>query len=214
MKADQLTVREEQQALTRQRILEACAVLALRYGGLDDPARFTYQRVAELAGVSERTVYRLFPTKKDLSDAFLDARTLTRGEPLPSDLGDLAPFLRRVCHAWDAQFPRSDDDPVAPAGDAEDGHDAGGDESSRSRDRVVEAAVALAVGDAVPPEQRRAIAGVVRLVLSLRSVAQTAARFDLTLAEAGEAHAWAVDTLVQALRREEVPPWTPNAPRP
>ena len=196
-------VRDEQHAMTRRRILDACAELALREGGLDDPAVFTYARVAELAGVSERTVYRAFPTKNDLTAAFLDEATLTRGEPIPTDAADLAPFVRRVTRAWDEQFPSRADGRRRRRRSASTADEANA--ARLARDRAIETATASALPEGMKPAERRAVGGVIRLLTSFRSVAQTAARFDVTLAEAGEAHAWAIDSLITALQRAEVP---------
>ncbi len=199
MNTARLPVREEQQAATRRRILDACADLALRHGGLDDPELFTFARVAELAGVSERTVYRAFPTKRELSAAFLDEAVLTGGEALPTDLASISGFLRRVTQSWSERFPPTLDTtpPVAPGTTTGAGEEE--DTGRATRDHAV-----LAMVEALPPDgrteaQRRAVAGVLRHLISLRSVAQTAARFQVTLADAGEAHAWAVDTLSQSL---------------
>ena len=208
MTAERLTVREEQAGVTRRRILDACAELALRHGGLDDPALFTYARVAELAGVSERTVYRAFPTKNDLTAAFLNEATLTQGEPIPTDAAELGSFLRRICRAWDEQFPVRDTDDTGrrPFGDPVPEADAVALDGRRARDHAIRDAVAAAVPD-TPAAGVGAVAGVVRMLVSLRSVAQTSARFDVSLATAGDAHAWAVETLINALRNKEVAPW-------
>ena len=58
-------LRDEQTALTRQRIVRAMADLLLT----GHPASFSVPAVAERAGVSVRTVYRYFPTKELLLDA-------------------------------------------------------------------------------------------------------------------------------------------------
>ncbi len=197
-----MTVREEQLEVTRRRILDACALLALGHGGLDDPTLFTYARVAELAGVSERTVYRAFPTKQALSAAFLDASALTQGEAAPTEAGQLAGFLRRVCHAWSERFPTLEADRAAAlaARDNDDWRDTLGGRSTR--DRAVVASVTAALHEVMTVEEQRGVAGVIRLLASLRSVAQTAARFDLTLAQAGDAHAWAIETLIASLQRD------------
>jgi AcrR family transcriptional regulator len=200
------TVREEQLAVTRRRILEACAELALRHGGLEDPSLFTFARVAELAGVSERTVYRAFPTKLDLTRAFLQESTLTMGRPLPADATSLGPFVRSVSAAWDAQFPTG---VHGAAGDHTESATKGvEDEAARAasaRDASLRAALATVMPDDVPAEMADAVCGVFRTLWSLRNVADTAARAGVTLREAGDAHAWAIETLIAALQRGEVP---------
>lgn len=59
-------LREQQAEQTRERILEAMAEV-LEDENLDE---VTFAAVAKQAQVSERTVYRHFPTKEDLSQAF------------------------------------------------------------------------------------------------------------------------------------------------
>ena len=206
------SVREEQSALTRRRILEACAELALRHGGFDDPEAFTYARVAELAGVSERTVYRAFPTKRELTAAFLDEAVLTGGEDLPAAASDLGAFLRRVSRLWEEAYPASPSGPADPGSTGDSGAAAAtaddlAADRRRARDVRVEAALASELPATMAPAERRALAGVVRLLLSFRSIVQTSTGFDVPLADAGQAHAWAVDTLIGAIQRGEVAPW-------
>ena len=199
-------MREEQLAVTRRRILEACAELALRHGGLEDPSLFTFARVAELAGVSERTVYRAFPTKLDLTRAFLQESTLTMGRPLPADATSLGPFLRSVCAAWDAQFPTGVHDAVGDYTEPETkGVDDEASRAASARDASLRAAIATVMPEDVPPETADAVCGGFRTLWSSRNVAHTAARSAVTLREAGDAHAWAIETLIEALQRGDVP---------
>ena len=92
MKVDERgSLRQEQRSVARSRVLAACVELAVRHGGFSHPERFTYARIAELAGVSERTVYRLFPTKAELVRAYIEDRSLTGGRPVPTDSPDPTP---------------------------------------------------------------------------------------------------------------------------
>jgi AcrR family transcriptional regulator len=61
-----LSLREKQLDLTREAILEAFAAEVVE-GGLDE---LSFRSVAERAGVSERTVFRHFPTREELIDGF------------------------------------------------------------------------------------------------------------------------------------------------
>ena len=59
-------LRRRQQAATRDAILEATGLL-VEAEGLD---ALSYAAIAAKAGVQERTVYRHFPTKGELLEAF------------------------------------------------------------------------------------------------------------------------------------------------
>ncbi|MEM9566208.1 MAG: TetR/AcrR family transcriptional regulator [Actinomycetota bacterium] len=67
-------LRAERRAVTRERIVQA----ALSLMADDDPAAVSMPAVAEVAGISLRTLYRYFPTKGELLDAagaWFDGRT-------------------------------------------------------------------------------------------------------------------------------------------
>lgn len=88
-----MTLRDEQRALTRSRILSALRELIKSHHMLD----ITMAAVAQQAGVSEPTLYRHFPTKRDLFAALgsdLYAET-TAGVAL-SSLDDLLGFLPKL----------------------------------------------------------------------------------------------------------------------
>src|SRR4051795_4067306 len=75
-------LRAEQQAETRQRIVEAAVGLHLERG----PARTSINAIAERAGVNRVTVYRHFPDARSLLEAC--SAHATRLNPPP----DLAPW--------------------------------------------------------------------------------------------------------------------------
>jgi AcrR family transcriptional regulator len=91
--------RAAQAAQTREMILDALVrVMARGVADLSMPA------VARESGVSLRTVYRHFPTKRDLLAALnvhLDARMGYSLEPLPRDLDELAANIRHYFWALD-----------------------------------------------------------------------------------------------------------------
>ena len=91
--------RAAQAAQTRELILDALVrVMARGVAELSMPA------VAREAGVSLRTVYRHFPTKRDLLDALnvhLDARMGYSLFPVPTDLDQLAANIRQYFRALD-----------------------------------------------------------------------------------------------------------------
>jgi AcrR family transcriptional regulator len=89
--------RAAQAARTREQILDALVrVMARGVAELSMPA------VARDAGVSLRTVYRHFPTKRDLLaalDAHLAARIGLSLAPLPGTLSELSDHIRRYFRA-------------------------------------------------------------------------------------------------------------------
>jgi AcrR family transcriptional regulator len=76
--------RARQAADTRQRIVEALVEQVLEA----DRADFAIADVAERAGVSERTVYRYFPTREDLLRAIDEHFTALPSPALPKAIGD------------------------------------------------------------------------------------------------------------------------------
>src|SRR5918999_6259691 len=75
------TIRREQAALTRRRILEAADELFAAEGYL----RTTVNRIAERAGVSPDTVYAVFGSKGRVLTALLDMR-LVHGADVTNEL--------------------------------------------------------------------------------------------------------------------------------
>jgi AcrR family transcriptional regulator len=95
------TVREQQSAATRARILQAC-VSIMEAGG-----ELTYAAVASGAGVQERTVYRHFPTRSDLQAGLwswiLDHLTHVDFSPRTTD--ELVAAMHRSFAGFDAGAP-------------------------------------------------------------------------------------------------------------
>jgi AcrR family transcriptional regulator len=87
------SLREAQRTVTERRIVEALAALIDE----EHPLEISMTAVAKRAGVSEPTVYRHFPTKRDLFAALADHqfRTVTSGlAPVSAD--ELAQVVRTV----------------------------------------------------------------------------------------------------------------------
>jgi AcrR family transcriptional regulator len=100
--------RAEQQAETRQRIVEAAVALHGEIG----PARTTFSHIAERAGVQRNTFYSHFPDERSLLLA-CSARFLER-DPLPDaaawrDIGDRAERLTAGLSALYAWYGRNAD---------------------------------------------------------------------------------------------------------
>jgi AcrR family transcriptional regulator len=91
---------ERRRAETRQLIVDA-AVRLLRERPLDG---FSHESVAQYAGLSARTVYRHFPTRRDLSDAVWVRLRDDAGSRWPAREDEIAPSLRRTFQQFEA-FP-------------------------------------------------------------------------------------------------------------
>jgi AcrR family transcriptional regulator len=87
------TLRQAQRAVTEQRIVEALAALIDE----EHPLEISMAAVAKRAGVSEPTLYRHFPAKRDLFAALagFQFRTVAAGLA-PASADDLADAVRTV----------------------------------------------------------------------------------------------------------------------
>lgn len=199
------SLRQRKRRLTRRAILEAVAELELVHGGAVDPSTITYARIAEVAGVSERTVYRFFPTKGDLDLAYAEEHPILLGTEPPTGVLDYPDVLERIGQVW-AQ--RTGDLRVEE-------HEVGTEDyphsfqSRRARDAaLVDSMMELvANADDLGPNQKRALTAAVHSAASIRSIAITAQRWNLTVAEAAAAHAWTLRCLVKALADTPPDPW-------
>jgi AcrR family transcriptional regulator len=199
-----LRVRKREQ--TRRAILEAIAEIEMVHGGAIDPSLITYARIAEIAEVSERTVYRFFPTKAALDQAYSEELPVGLGtEMAMTDMESYAKAMEEVGRRWTER--------LGPVRVAE--HEIGADEypESLARRRERDAQVVRLLLDERPelrdlPEvQQRAIAAVINHTLSIRSVAIIAQRWNLTIEEATRAQAWAARAIVAQLASQPPDPW-------
>src|SRR5437764_14498226 len=90
------SLRDQQAAVARGRILHGVAELLER----DGLAELTMPQVAEMSGVSLRTLYRYFPTREALLDAagrWIGGELLRQG--YPASLDDVADSFQRGCGA-------------------------------------------------------------------------------------------------------------------
>ena len=201
------SLRERNRLRTRRAILEAVVEIELAHGGSLDPSLLTFAKIAEVAGVSERTVYRFFPTKDDLDRAYATEQPLTLDleltvEPSVRDYPDV---IEAVMQRWSARLghrrvnvaePGSEEYPVATA--TRQGFDAA----------FADDLMAIVPGsDALSPRQRLAIVAAVHSTRSIRTIAITAQRWGLTLEEAGRAHAWVLRSLLDTITTTAVEPW-------
>ena len=200
------SLRERKREQTRRAILEAIAEIELVHGGTTDPSLITYSRIAEIAGVSERTVYRFFPTKADLDLAYAEEVPVALGTVMDvRDVGSYASAIEEIGRRWSRR--------LGPLRVAE--HEPGSDEYPESLarrrardaqliDMIVENQPALR---ALPETQQRAIAAIVNNTLSIRSLAIIAQRWNLTIEEAATVQAWAARALIARLEEQPPEPW-------
>src|SRR5579863_1788724 len=87
------SLRQAQRAVTEQRIIQALAALIDQ----EHPLEISMAAVAQRAGISEPTLYRHFPTKRDLFAGLASHlyQTLT-AELAPASADDLAQAVRTV----------------------------------------------------------------------------------------------------------------------
>jgi AcrR family transcriptional regulator len=185
-------LRAEQQEQTRLRILEATAdVLAD-----EDVEEVTVPLVALRARVSVRTVYRHFPTKEALFDAFgewaeehLRLVVLSYPDTLEA-VRDMAPALYRM---YDERAP------LIRALLSKRGQEIRA-RTRRRRLSTFETAMREVTDGLGPAERRRALA-VVYLLVSAPAWQAMRDQWDMEGEEAGKAAAWAVRVLTDELRR-------------
>jgi AcrR family transcriptional regulator len=94
-------LRAEQQEQTRVRILEAVAT-ELEHGAVEE---LSFASIAARARVAERTVYRHFPTRENLMDAFWQwwiAGPFGVAPDVPVSHDELPALIARIYNAFDA----------------------------------------------------------------------------------------------------------------
>jgi AcrR family transcriptional regulator len=186
-------LRAEQVEQTRRRILEAVTALVA-----DETAEeLTVPRVAERARVSLRTVYRHFPTREALFDAWADWIERSLRLPLhsyPETLEGLVDMPERLYRVYD------EEEPLVRA--MLSGR-AARDVRQRTRRRR-QKAFARALEEAtagLEPAERQRILAVLYLLNSAPAWHAMREQWGLDGAEAGKAAAWAVRVLVDELKR-------------
>ena len=187
-------LREEQAARTRERIEKAAAALI---NSTNNPEAITFRAVAERAGVTEMTVYRHFPTRDDLLRGLwrqLNAR-MGAGIGMPSTIEELL-----AQHA--ALF--SGFDQVAPQIEASITTAPGREMRAALNERRRRAFRAI-VDEAAPdlkPEARTRAAAVLQLLHSAHAWMSLREQWGMDGREAGAATRWAIDILLQQLRKK------------
>jgi AcrR family transcriptional regulator len=186
-------VRREQAARTRQRIVDA-GVALVRELPTWDWRGLTFAAVATRASVGERTVYRYFPTERDLHEAILARLQQDAGgvsyEGLTLD--DLPRVTARV-HASVSSFSVSrwsaDQPPPQP--------------TLVEVDLRRRAALAAAVGEVArdwPEPDRDKAAAVLDVLWNLPAYERLMTAWNLEASQATEALTWAISVVTEAIR--------------
>src|SRR5262249_17162180 len=189
------TARRQQAAATRDRIVTAGADL-VRSLSTWEWDELTFRAVAERAGVSERTVYRNFPTERLLHDAVMTRLQDDAGVAYENlELADVAEATARVFSAV-RQFAVEESIhvpsfPTLP-------------EEVRRREN----ALIRAVGERVPEwtdDQRTAVAGLLDMLWNPLTYERLVRVWKLDDAHAIEAVQWVINKVVEAVENNEEP---------
>jgi AcrR family transcriptional regulator len=168
------SLRERQAAVVRDEILDALA----RRLDREDPEDIAMPQVAADAGISLRTLYRYFPTREDMFEAVGDHVVARLG--LPREIRS-AELMRAML--WTRLGRRA--------------------RSSHRRRRVESIATALAeVTSHLPAAEARRREGAVVYLASLPAWITVSEECGLSAEDAQRGIAWAIETLIAALRRD------------
>jgi AcrR family transcriptional regulator len=186
-------LRAEQMEQTRVRILEATTEV------LADPAseEVTIPVVAKRARVSLRTVYRHFPTRDALFDAWaewVDERLQIRLHSYPEAAEQLGPFARELYRSYDESASLVRAMLASKAGRAVR------ERTRRRRQRAFNRAMRDLTAGLEPKERAGALA-VIYLLVSAPAWQAMREQSGLDGVEAGKAAAWALRVLTDELRR-------------
>lgn len=196
-RAYQSPLRQEQAELTRRKILEAIAAILAEDGAAD----LTVAAAAKRAGVSVRTAYTYFPTRESLFDGFNEwLAEQVKWSKFPDRSSDIPDQARQF-------FSNMDDKQVAffraarmsPVG-----------EQIRKRRKAKQVqSFARALDDATAHLDRddaRRIAAIVHSLGSSDTFLGLHDYWGLSSADAGEAAAWAIETLIAAAKKRKRAP--------
>jgi AcrR family transcriptional regulator len=185
--------RLEQAERTRERILEAM-IDQLGQGRQD----FSAAEVAAAAGVSQRTVYQYFPDREAQIDAVIAAldERLAHDVAGPRSLDEIPAFAERLIRLG-ASHVREMRAQVAGALASEVRA-----RRRRSRDRAVALAVGMGCDD---PKAARLAAAAINVLNSAEISLGMIDRFGIEDVDLIRTHAWIIRTLVEAIKRGDLP---------
>jgi AcrR family transcriptional regulator len=187
-------LREEQMEQTRLRILEAVTDLFVD----DSTEELTIPRVAERARVSIRTVYRYFPTREALFDAWgdwIDETIKVQLHSYPETLEEFLEFTPRLYRSYD------ENESLVRAMLTGKAARNVRTRTRRRRQQAFERAL-LDVTSNLEPDERRRVTAVIYLLSSAPAWNAMRDQWGLDGEEAGKAAAWAIRVLVDALRQK------------
>jgi AcrR family transcriptional regulator len=188
-------VRRQQQAETRERILAAASELVHGFATWDWRG-LTFRAVAERAGVGERTVYRYFPSERQLHDAVMQRLEHEAGISYEEvDLTNLAEVAARILSSLSSfavgESVTTPDDPTFVA-----------------VDRRRQAALRRAVGEAAPAwsaAQRDTVAALLDTVWNLPTYERLVGRWQLDHEQAVAAVGWLIARIVDEVEADSPP---------
>jgi AcrR family transcriptional regulator len=189
----EVSLRDQQAAVARERILQAVAEL-LERDGTDE---LTMPEVAEASGVSLRTVYRYYPTREALLEAagsWIGGELLKQG--YPQSLDDVADSFERACAEFDAHPGL-----VRAMALSQLGKEA---RSARRHERLkaLRRALEKEVG-ALPEAELRQAEAVLAYLHNMLAYTTLREEQGLSGDEIGDALGWAIRALVADLRRRQ-----------
>lgn len=183
-------LRAEQAAATRARIVEAAVE-----GFAPWTVELPFAKVAERARVSVRTVYRHFPTQQDLLDAVM-AHVVEHSGWRPDTVGPetIGAMAARAFEYFGDLLQRGghEPQPVAP-----------GMEELRSERLAAMARVVEPFSAGMDPAQVRGVCAVLAGMTRVEFLRGMYEHWGLDGVEAGRAVEWAINTLIDELRRKE-----------
>jgi AcrR family transcriptional regulator len=198
---------DRQKERTRRAILDALAAEIVDSGMID----LSIQAVADRAGVTHRTVYNHFPTREALNDAFAahvetviaESSTLTQPPEANVDVDGL-PGVACIGHELfqeHASHIRAYVMMTMATGAAA--------QVFRERSRLVQTVLERELGP-LEPGVARAVTSAIRLFLSSYGWYSMTEHHGLTSDEAGRLSQWALEQLIAAVRRGELPSMKEN----
>lgn len=180
---DPTSLRDQHAAQTRERILDA---FGLAFSN-SDFAALTHARVARQAGVGERTVWRHFPTRRALQDAYIVRAAERYGWTPPPGAAGLAEWASRFFESFLAH---------APVGPDEESEALKANRAARFQQ--IEASLAP-VAQHLNARELRAAAAVVHALVSIRTVESWKRQWELDPDQGAAAVRWALATLIGQL---------------
>ncbi len=194
------SLRAKQRDLAKQTIVDACAELVTERHHLD----FSMKEVAERAGVSLRTVYNHFATREDLLDVLgvaMDQQLRELGGPQARDLetrDDLLTAVETNMMIFEKLGGLSEAFAQMPLADV------GRDADRVARTKLITDFIAQQMPSATGPDAR-AIAIILRHLISHRSWFWLTREYGLETAEVVRVANWTIETLIAAAEAGDLP---------